>query len=185
MLEYIAMGMVLHEALTGYDIKKEIEAGVGNFYVASHGSLYPALKKLTDKGHLALTEQAYGNRIKKYYQATELGKAAFLKWLSSPFDPKSRSESLLARIYFFSELPEDLRERQFQEYELHYQQTLRRLQALEENLSVSEDADYFEMSTLYLGLGYLHDCVRWLRHLREKKPLSAFLRNNVERKDKS
>ena len=185
MLEYIAMGMVLHEALTGYDIKKEIEAGIGNFYSASHGSLYPALKKLTDKGYLTLTEQPYGNRIKKYYEATESGKAAFLEWLSSPFDPNSRSDSLLARIYFFGELPEDLRERQLREHELFYQQTLRRLQALEESLSVSDDIDYFEMSTLYLGLGYLQDCIRWLRHIRERKPLSAFLRDDFERKDES
>jgi len=176
MLEYIAMGMVLHEPLTGYDIKKEIEAGIGNFYKASHGSLYPALKKLTNKGHLTMTEQPYGNRLKKYYEATELGKAAFLEWLSSPFDPNSSSDSLLARIYFFSELSEGTRKQLLQEYELYHQQALRRFQAMEKHLVATDNVDYFEISTLYLGLQHLQDSVRWFQHISEQKPLSEFIR---------
>jgi len=168
--------MVLNEALTGYDIKKEIEAGVGNFYTASYGSLYPALKKLTDKGYLSMSEKAHGNRIKKYYEVTELGKSAFYEWLSSPFDPSSRSDSLLARIYFFGELPEDIRKQQLREYELYHQQILRKLQVLEQRLYDSTDSDYFELSTLYLGLQHLQDSVRWFRHIIEQKPLSEFVR---------
>jgi len=186
MLDYIALGMVLDEALTGYEIKKEIEAGVGNFYAASYGSLYPALKKLKDKGYLTMTEHLHGNRLKKYYEATELGKAAFLEWLSFPFDPNSSSDSLLARIYFFGKLPENLRERQLLEYERYHQQVLRKLEAMEKHFStLAPDSDYFELSTLYLGLQHLGDSVRWFRHIREGKPLSAFLQWNFERKDES
>jgi len=182
-LDYIALGMVLDEALTGYDIKKEIEAGVGNFYTASYGSLYPALKKLSDKGYLTMTEQLQGNRVKKYYEATERGKAAFLEWLSSPFDPNTRSDSLLAKIYFFGALPEDIRKAQLMEYELHHQQVLRKLEAMEKHFAAVEDSDYFELSTLYLGLQHLRDSVRWFRHIREEKPLAAFLQSNVERNE--
>ena len=177
MLDFIAMGMVLNEALTGYDIKKEIEEGVGNFYKASYGSLYPALKKLADKGYLTMDEQPDSNRLKKYYKATEAGKTTFLEWLSSPFDENSSSDSLLARIYFFGKLPEDIRNRQLQEYELHYRQILRKLQTMEQRFSVSveDDRDYFEISTLYLGLQHLQDSIRWLRHIREQQPLSNFI----------
>ena len=180
MLEYIAIGMVLHEPLTGYDIKKEIETGVGNFYKASHGSLYPALKRLTDKGFLSMTEQMQGNRLKKYYEATESGKDEFLKWLSSPVDLSSGSDSLLARIYFFGELPEDIRNRQLQEYEFYHNQTLRRLQEMEKNLSASfaDKKYYYEMSTIYLGLQHLQDSIRWFRHIGEMKPLSEFVRTD-------
>ena len=176
MLDYIAMGMVLDNALTGYDIKKEIEAGVGNFYTASYGSLYPALKRLTDKGYLAMTEKLQGNRTKKYYEATELGKSAFFEWLSSPFNSNSSSDSLLARIYFFSELPDDIRKQQLQEFELYHQQILRKLQSMEKKLSLSTDSDYFELSTLYLGLQHLQDSIRWFGHIIEQKPLSEFIK---------
>jgi len=178
MLDYIVIGMVQGEALTGYDIRREIETGIGNFYKASYGSLYPALKKLADKGHLTMTEQPYGNRVKKYYEATALGKAAFLEWLSSPFELSSSSDSLLARIYFFGILPQDLRKQQLQAYELYYQQTLRKLQALEQRFSSSladdDDREYFELSTLYLGLQHLQDSLRWFKHIEEQKPLSEF-----------
>ena len=36
-----------------------------------------------NKGYLTMVEQAHGNRIEKTYIATELGKTAFLEWLSS------------------------------------------------------------------------------------------------------
>ena len=182
MLDYIAMGMVLHEKLTGYDIKKEIEAGVGNFYTASYGSLYPALKKLTDKGYLTMTEQMHGNRAKKYYEVTEEGKTAFLVWLATPFDPNARSDSLLARIYFFGELPEETREQQLRAYELYHEEVLQKLKAMERHFSApAEASDYFELSTLYLGLQHLQDTIRWFRHIREGRPLIEFLQSNLER----
>ena len=79
MLENLVLGVVLHEAETGYDIKKYIEAGIGSFFKASHGNLYPTLKKLSDKGYLSMSEQMLGKRLKKYYKTTESGKAAFFQ----------------------------------------------------------------------------------------------------------
>jgi len=178
MLNFIVIGIVLDEAYTGYDIKKEIEFGIGNFYKASYGSLYPALKKLTGKGYLSMTAQLEGNRPKKYYTATDAGKTAFLEWLSAPFDPSAGSDSLLARIYFFGVLSEDTRRGLLLEYELYHQQVLRKLQTMEQELSaaIADDRDYFEMSTLYLGIQHLQDSVRWFRTIREQKPLSEFVR---------
>ena len=177
MFEYIVLGMVLHEKLTGYDIKKKIEAGIGNFYKASHGSLYPALKKLTDKDYLCMTEQLQGNRLKKYYKATELGKAAFLEWLSSPYDINTGDEVHLAQVYFFGELPTELRIKRLQEHEFYLQQMLRQLQIIEkqlpnENLS---DRDYFELSTFYFSYQLLQNTIRWLGYIRKQKPLSNFM----------
>ena len=59
MLESILLGMVLEEDLTGYDIKKRIETGIGVFYKASFGSLYPALKKMLMKSHRAADKRFF------------------------------------------------------------------------------------------------------------------------------
>lgn len=64
MLESIILGMVSDNDFTGYDIKKLIENGIGVFYKASYGSLYPALKRLTDKGCLTTYEKPQGGRKK-------------------------------------------------------------------------------------------------------------------------
>jgi hypothetical protein len=56
--------MVFDKPLTGYEIKKHIDQGVGNFYKASYGSLYPILKKSLDKGYLIMTEDTLGRERK-------------------------------------------------------------------------------------------------------------------------
>jgi len=180
MIEYVVLGMVLHEPLTGYDIKKEIEAGIGNFYKASYGSLYPALKKLTDKGYMALTEQTQVGRLKKYYMATDLGKTAFWEWLASPVDVNSGTASMLARIFFFGELPRDIRSQKLQEYECEIEKILAKHKKIEKQFadSIKNDRDYFELSTLYFGLQMAQGMIRWLKHIKEQKPFSAFINEN-------
>lgn len=181
MLDYIALGMVLHEAKTGYDIKKEIMMGVGNFYKASYGSLYPALKKFTDKGYLTMVEKPHGKRIKKFYLATEPGRAALLEWLSSPFDESLSAESLLARIYFFGELPKATRDNLIGEYEAYSQQVLGQLKEIEKKFAEPGPADdrfYFELATLYYGLASTQTALRWFKHIKEGKPLRAFIQHD-------
>ena len=177
MIDYIAMGMVLHEEMTGYGIKKEIEAGIGNFYQVSYGSLYPALKKLTAKGFLTMKEVTQGRRQKKYYRITEAGKAAFLEWLSSPLDPEADGSVQLMRLYFFGELPKDVRDQRLQEHEFLAQHHLWQLQAMEKQFAIEtpDDRDYFELSTLYYGLQNAQNTIRWFRHIRAQKPLPDFL----------
>ena len=182
MLDYIVMGMVLENELTGYDIKKEVENSIGNFYRANYGRLYPALSKLTDKGFLTMREQMQGKRLKKYYKTTEHGKQAFLEWLSSPVDPNASRESHLAQIFFYGELPKELRDRRLQEYECFVRQTLQQLEQIgsmfpDEGMS---DKDYFGISTLYYGLQDAHGALHWLRFIREQKPFSQFLRKHDE-----
>ena len=180
MLDYIILGIVLNEELTGYDIKKHIEFGIGNFYKASYGNLYPALKKLADKDFLTMKEQPQGERNKKYYQATELGKSAFLEWLSSPTDFSSSYDALMVKIFFYGELPDDIRRERIYECELFMQQHLRELREIEEQFAstINNDRDYFEISTLYYGIQSLLNSLRWLRHIKEKKPFSEFVQEN-------
>jgi len=181
MIDYIVLGMVQDEALTGYDVKKWIESGIGNFYKASYGNLYPALKRLTDKKFVTMVEQPQGGREKKYYKATELGKKAFMEWLSLPFDFTLGAPALLAKVYFFGQLPEDIRKGQLQEYEIHYRQSLRKLRAMEKSLA-SEDVvtDYFMQSTLYFGIKNTQTAIEWFKHIKEQKPFSEFVNTENE-----
>jgi len=182
MLKYIALGMILHEPLTGYDIKKKIETGIGNLYKAGHGSLYPALKKLTDENYLTMNEQMHGNKLKKYYRATETGKKLFLEWLSLPFDPKVDADTYLSKIFLLGELPEEIRIKRLQEYEFYTKQMLQQLQIVEKQLSTEKlsDRDYFEISTFYYSYEVLQSTIRWIEHIKDQKPFSSFL-NEEER----
>ena len=177
MIDYMLLGIVLHKAQTGYAIKKEIEMGIGNFYKVSYGQLYPALKKLTEKKWLEMEEKPQGARQKKFYLATKQGREEFLKWLSMPYDPAVSSDALLAKIFFYGELPQELRKQRLEEYERAVLSALQGLEAIEQQFAgqIHDDRDYFELSTLYLGLANAQTSLRWFRHLKEQKPLSAFL----------
>lgn len=177
MLEYIVIGMVLEKPSTGYEIKKYIEDGIGIFYKASYGSLYPALKKLSDRGDLTMFEKSQGERQKKYYLATEQGKQAFFEWLSAPIDFNNGADNHLVKVYFFDKLPEEVRYRQLQEYEMANENYLRKLQALEKHFNKMENKEcfYYKLSTLYYGICIVKDNIRWCKHLRERKPLSELL----------
>jgi len=174
MFDYIVIGLVLDEVLTGEAIKKEIESGISFFYKASYGSIYLALKKVVDKGYLSMTEQLHGDRVKKYYRATALGRATFFDWLSSPPDFKFRPGALLAKIYFFDQLPAEVRTQQLQAYEQHNRQILQKLRLIEKQLSDADKANYFMLSTLYYGINTLQYNIRWFRHIEAQKPLSEF-----------
>jgi len=169
--------MVLHEPLTGYDIKKRIESGIGYFVKASHGSLYPALKKLADKNFLTMEEKPQGERMRKCYQATEIGKTAFLEWLSSPIDLNSITVNLLSRIYFFDELSEDIRHEKLREYESHIQQILCDYKKLQKQHSEenAKNERYYEWATLYYGIQSAQGMIRWLKCVKEQKSLSEFV----------
>ncbi|NLK96301.1 MAG: PadR family transcriptional regulator [Clostridiales bacterium] len=177
MLESLILGMVLEEDLTGYDIKKLIEKSFGIFYKASFGSLYPALKRLTEKGYVTTCEQPQGGRQKIFYHITEEGKENFFDWLSSPMDVLDGANANLAKIYFFDKLPQEIREGKLLEYEINNTNYLHKLQALEKEFNKMDNKDcfYYKLSTLYYGICITQKTIEWCHHIREKKPLSELI----------
>jgi len=177
MLVYIILGMALHESLTGYDIKKRIENGIGVFYKASYGSLYPALRKLTEKGWLVMCEEPRGGRQKKFYSLTAAGEKVFMDWLVSPLNVLDGVNSHLAKVYFFDKLPPEIRDRQLLEHEVNNGNYLRKLQALRSGFNKMEQQDcfYFKLSTLYYGIRATQESIRWCRHIRAGKPLAELI----------
>ena len=177
MLEFIALGMVLDSPQTGYDIKKYIESGIGTFYKASYGSLYPLLKKLTAAGFLSVSEGAQGGRKKIYYEITDMGRSAFFEWLKAPINFNDSTDNQLAKIYFFDRLPEDERGQQLDEYELACTNYLRRLQAMAKEFDSMEGKDcfYYKLSTLYYGITVMQTTVKWCRQIRLQKPLNELI----------
>ena len=177
MLESIALGMVLEEDLTGYDIKKMIENGIGVFYKASFGSLYPALKRLTEKGLLTTTEKPQGSRQKIFYHITTEGQKQFFDWLSLPMEIFEGTNTHLAKVYFFDKLQSEVRERLLFEYEINNRNYLKKLGDLEKQYSKMDNSDcfYYKLSTLYYGICVTQKAIQWCQHIRMQKPLSDLI----------
>lgn len=183
MLEYLILGMVFGEDLTGYDIKKHIENGIGVFYKASFGSIYPMLKKLTARDCLIMYEEPQGGRQKKFYRITQKGKDNFNKWLVSPMNVLDGTNTHLAKVYFFDKLPSDIRDRQLVELEINNVNYLHKLQDLEKGFEDLENKDcyYYKRSTLYYGIYITQATIHWCQHIRAGAPLSKL----VQKEEKS
>jgi len=81
-LKYAILGLLNRKPMTGYDIAKEFEKGLGNFWSANHSQIYPELKKLTNEGLVIFDTVIQGRKMeKKYYYLTDPGREEFLLWL--------------------------------------------------------------------------------------------------------
>lgn len=163
MLEFIILGTLYTNTQTGYDIRKCIESGIGMFYKASYGSIYPILGKLLEKGYVVCVDEAQGKRVKKKYSITTCGKKTFIKWLHEDNDSSSSIESFMAKVFFFDKLPCELAYKKISEYEeklLDYQKDLIMKKEKYETLE-NKDAFYFKISTLYYGICKLQSIIMW------------------------
>jgi DNA-binding PadR family transcriptional regulator len=156
-LKYVILGLLARKPMTGYDITKEFEAGIGLFWHAKHSQIYPELNKLTDEKLIAFDIVIQGEKMeKKLYTITEKGRYELRKWLlaDEPLEPTPKDVFKL-RVYLSEGLSD-------QELMQHMQrQQKRRMQKLKtlkkfmtdnyEKIDIKEldpvrRADYFVLS---------------------------------------
>lgn len=72
-LDCVILGLLSHEELTGYEIKKRIDTRLKYFWGASYGSIYPTLSDLVNCGLATKREIIENNRTKLTYTITGNG----------------------------------------------------------------------------------------------------------------
>lgn len=86
--EQVLLGLIASEPRSGYGLKKMFNASPAGIYQPSPGALYPALRRLEDRGLLQAEKKvSSGRRAQRLYQVTEAGRAVHLDWLRQPVDP--------------------------------------------------------------------------------------------------
>lgn len=100
----LCLGALSMGDATGYDIKKLFEEAFSHFFVAGYGSIYPALEKLTEEGHVSCRRQRQQKRPdKKVFSITPAGRETLVRTLeATPPKEKLRSEFLV--LMFFAHL---------------------------------------------------------------------------------
>jgi len=115
-LKYAILGLINRNPLTGYDITKEFNSGLVEFWYARHSQIYPELKKLTDEDLISYETVIQGEKLeKKLYTITEKGTKCFQKWLAKedPLEPTPKDIFRL-KAYFCDEMDTNTLLRQFQ-----------------------------------------------------------------------
>lgn len=173
-LDHILLGM-LHKPASGYDLKQEFERSVRHFWFAELSQIYPALKRLEDRGLLQSTVvPSSRGPERRVFETTEDGTKALEGWLrDEPIIPQDRL-AYLAQLFFMGEL-EDLSETEgFMERLRGMMATrLAILQAIEAEwmgaigvvgdglIEIEDDRVFHMYTTLRMGIHSLRSRVEW------------------------
>lgn len=101
-LKYAILGLLNQKDMTGYELMKEFESTLSEFWYAKHSQIYPELHDLNKKGLITYQIEIAGTSLeKKLYAITATGKEDFLSWLSSEttMEPTPKDVSRL-KIFF-------------------------------------------------------------------------------------
>jgi DNA-binding PadR family transcriptional regulator len=101
--EQVLLGVIADEPRSGYGLKKLFSASPASVYQPSPGALYPALRRLEERGLLHAEKQvSSGRRTLRRYQVTQAGLAVYLEWLRQPVDPETVGAELGQHLMRFS-----------------------------------------------------------------------------------
>lgn len=88
--------------MTGYELTKEFNSALFEFWNASHSQIYPKLKALTKEGLIEYHIEITGTVLeKKVYTITDAGKEAFKKWEETALSDASLFPKMNS-VYSFS-----------------------------------------------------------------------------------
>lgn len=120
----LCLGALMGGEATGYEIRKMFDDGTfSHFQIASLGSIYPALTKLTQDGLVTFVEHEQENKPdKKVYNLTSEGRRTFLRTLlqTRPGEDRYRSD-ILFMLTFAEEMPIELTEALIDEFSARHE----------------------------------------------------------------
>jgi DNA-binding PadR family transcriptional regulator len=104
--KYAILGMLSIEPMSGYDIKKEVEKSISNFWTESYGQIYPVLRNLIAEKLVTKTvESETGKPDRHVYSLTAKGRKELRRWLREGFAPKIQRDEFLLKLFFGEEIP--------------------------------------------------------------------------------
>ena len=87
LLGYALLGLLAGKPSTGYDLRKLFTGTPMRHFSDSPGSVYPALRRLEDAGHVRIAKERDDNpRGRQRYVPTRAGLTEFRRWLASPVE---------------------------------------------------------------------------------------------------
>ena len=102
-IDCVILGLLSHEDLTGYEIKKRMDTSLKYFWGASYGSIYPTLSDLVKQGLAVKRDGAENNRNKIIYSITEEGRKHLKDWLRLPAEKDELRYETLLKLFFCNE----------------------------------------------------------------------------------
>ncbi len=103
--KYAILGLLSIAPMSGYDIKKQVETSISNFWTESYGQIYPVLKNLIAEKLVTKTVESEGGKPDRHvYALTAKGRKELRRWLLEGFAPKVQRNEFLLKLFFGEEI---------------------------------------------------------------------------------
>ncbi|HBR09942.1 PadR family transcriptional regulator [Candidatus Bipolaricaulota bacterium] len=165
-MDSVILGFLGLGDMTGYEIKKRIGLSTRFFYNASYGSIYPSLKRLTEKGSVKADRVVENGRAKVIYSITDKGRQELVDWLKSPAPSVHIRYEFLVKLFFSQHLPRDRRVEMVSQHIAELQMGLEELRKVE--AETRGRVDSCQLYTLNFGLDLIAFLVGWYENLLEQ-----------------
>ncbi|MBN1330286.1 MAG: PadR family transcriptional regulator [Candidatus Heimdallarchaeota archaeon] len=157
-VDYIILGILNHEPMSGYDIKGKIEREISYFYPEiGLNQIYPSLKKLEKNKLLIMKLDNINYPPKKIYSLTNHGKEELIIWLTKPLKITKHGFTLmqefLVKLHFSGILPNEIVQRNILTLEQWLTKIVDLFEKYKENLEEvydqNKDHRFYLMSLLF------------------------------------
>lgn len=175
-IDMVILGLLCHEPLTGYDIKKRMDNSIRFFWKGSFGSIYPSLREMEKNGLVRKNENTAkpNGRTRIEYGITEKGKEAVKEWLNTSQVSNELKYETLLKLFFGGIEDKEVSIKNIEYFESEITGELQLLKIYQENLSkvLNENDHIYYYLTVSFGVetyeGYLRWCEKAKKMLKKK-----------------
>ncbi|WP_280434083.1 PadR family transcriptional regulator [Nocardia carnea] len=105
-LRHAILGLLSIKPMSGYELKKVIDASVAHFWTSDQSQVYRTLADLVDSGLASRRTVVQEERPNMHvHSVTDLGSAELDSWLASPLRTPPTRDPFLVRLFFADRLP--------------------------------------------------------------------------------
>ena len=192
--DMVILGLLNHDDLSGYDIKKRIDDDIRFFWKGSFGSIYPALTELVNRGLIEKIEESgseeTGNselksklkierkidrkadrkREKIKYRITDAGRESLREWVSDIKATNDLKYETLLKLFFGGAAEPEVSIRNIELFEDDIRRDLYLLKSyrdiLNQAINVEIDHKYYYLTVLF-GIETYEGYLRWCTEAKE------------------
>ncbi len=163
-IDCVILGLLSHEELTGYEIKKRMDTTLKYFWSASYGSIYPALSDLVKRGLATKREDTENKRNKLIYTITEEGRSYLNEWLKMPIEKDELRYETLLKLFFGNEQGAEQALLHIKSFEEKVKKELPYLLSAEQilrNCPADDTTHKYYLLTVQFGIKTYHAYLEW------------------------
>ena len=169
-MDYVLLGLLSHESMTGYEMKKRLDTTLRFFWGGSYGSIYPTLNRLETEGKVTKEDISSNGREKISYSITEYGKEILKQWLRKPVEKDELRYETLLKLFFGNENGFEGAKEHIERFEEKCRSELVVLNMFAESLKkyLENDTHKYYYLTVRFGINTYEAYLKWCKEAKEQ-----------------